>query len=178
MRKGGMRFGTHFVSVPTASPPVRLARSNCLEVSMKTWILMLGSIVTLFGAGDPKTDDAKSEKDKLNGTWKLTAATINGEDKTADLVKHDYVAIIAGDKITLGGEGDMRTSRLVVDTTTQPKRFDILISLGIYELKDDELKVCLGGGTRPTEFTSKAGSQQVLFVFKRAKEKPTDKKPS
>ena len=43
--------------------------------------------------------------------------------------------------------------------------------LGIYELKDDELKICFakGGGERPTEFLSKAGTEQSLVVLKREK---------
>ncbi len=126
---------------------------------------------------DPKkrTEDEKTsadDKEKLQGTWTLTSAVVDGQEKTAEWVKLGYQAIIKGDRITLGADDEKRTSPFEINPTSKPKKFDILISLGIYELKGDELKLCLGGDQRPTEFESTAGSQQALFVFKRAKEKP------
>ena len=43
---------------------------------------------------------------------------------------------------------------------------------GIYQLKDDELKICLKvlGGDRPSEFNAPEGSSIVLMVLKRNKE--------
>jgi hypothetical protein len=41
---------------------------------------------------------------------------------------------------------------------------------GIYEIKDDTLKICFRNDeakNRPTEFMTKAGSSLVLFVLKR-----------
>ena len=142
---------------------------------MTARLLIAATIVILLGAENPKEDDAAKDKDKLRGTWKLTSGTVDGVDMTEELVKQRFEATIAEDKITLGVRGDMATSPLEIDPTSKPKKFDILVSLGIYELKGDELRVCLGGKTRPTEFTSKAGSERLLFVFKRVKEKPGNK---
>ena len=42
---------------------------------------------------------------------------------------------------------------------------------GIYELKGDELKICLSepGGQRPGELSAKEGSKRMLITFKKAK---------
>jgi uncharacterized protein (TIGR03067 family) len=142
-------------------------RSSFAIILMTTFIL---------AAAPPTKQEAGNDQEKLQGTWVLTSATVNGDDKTAEWVKLQYKAVIKGDKITLGGRGDMRTSPLALDPASKPKSFDFLISLGIYELKGDQLKVCLGGRKRPAEFASKADSQNVLFVFKRAKPTPEEGK--
>ena len=41
---------------------------------------------------------------------------------------------------------------------------------GIYELKGDDLKMCVGmDGDRPKEFATQAGINTMLFVLKRDK---------
>jgi uncharacterized protein (TIGR03067 family) len=67
-----------------------------------------------------------------------------------------------------------------LDPAKKPKTIDMTAEkakqeqvLGIYELKDDDLKLCFakGGGERPTEFISKAGTNQTVIVLKRVKAK-------
>ena len=138
---------------------------------MKFQMLIILTMMSTLPSDAPK-NDAIGDKEKLQGVWKLTSATIDGKDKTAELEKHDYKAIIKDDQVALGAAADVRVSPLVLNPATTPKQLDILVSLGIYELKGDDLKICLGGKKRPTEFASKPGSDNVLFIFKRTKEKP------
>lgn len=52
----------------------------------------------------------------------------------------------------------------------QRSRADLQVR-GIYELKNDGLKICIrsAGGNRPTEFMAETGSKCLLFVLKRGK---------
>ena len=42
-------------------------------------------------------------------------------------------------------------------------------ALCIFEVKDDELKICIGSTERPTAFATKTGSGDLLVVLKRDK---------
>ena len=67
-----------------------------------------------------------------------------------------------------------------VDSTKSPKQFEFTPPdetkpiLGIYELTEDELKVCMRHASsdkgRPTEFKTTAESDLILVVFKRQKQ--------
>jgi uncharacterized protein (TIGR03067 family) len=66
-----------------------------------------------------------------------------------------------------------------IDPSKKPKHSDATFTegeltaktLGIYEVDGDNMKICYGlpGKDRPTEFSSKPGSGQVLIVYKRDK---------
>jgi uncharacterized protein (TIGR03067 family) len=119
------------------------------------------------GGGDPK--------DALQGIW------------VADYVEKDEISIppalaglrftFKGDKLLVsqrGGKDKEHAYRL--DTSKSPKYFDIVppgekTVLGIYEVKGNELSLCVryGNGGRPTEFGSKADSGLVYLVFKKQK---------
>ena len=70
---------------------------------------------------------------------------------------------------------------IVVDPATTPRTIDLkvetgsekgLILEGIYEIKGDEMKLCIRGepgANRPLEFATKEGARLVLFVLKREK---------
>jgi len=135
--------------------------------------------VGLLAAADAK-DDAKKELDKFTGTWKAVSATRDGKEMSKEEVEKVKL-VVKGDSYTLtvGDETIEGTHKL--DPSKSPKTIDALRTkgpdkdkplLGIYELTDDTYKACFApvGKDRPTEFTSKAGSGNRLFTFK--KEKP------
>ena len=74
-----------------------------------------------------------------------------------------------------------------LDATKKPAEIDVTTSgrdgteKGIFEVKGNSLKLCLAskGGARPTEFTTKMGTDQILIVLTRVgavpAETPTDK---
>jgi uncharacterized protein (TIGR03067 family) len=106
----------------------------------------------------------------LRGTWEVRSATFDGADQTAELKKLDFRLIIK-DTLTIGPADLRLTSPIAIDSTARPGTFDWLMSLGIYELTDKELKICMGGATRPTDFTSTAGSARMLLILTRIKGK-------
>jgi len=92
------------------------------------------------------------------------------------------VLTITGDSLTfrLSDGGDRAGSKATfkVDTTKTPHTIDMFpqdgsekgkVSLGIYEVKGDELRLCHAGPglDRPTEFSS--GERRTVMVFKRVK---------
>jgi uncharacterized protein (TIGR03067 family) len=91
----------------------------------------------------------------------------------------EYVKSIAlkmtfdGDKVSAKSMDETKDGTFKVDPTKKPKEIDITVggkaSKGIYELKDDTLKICVSDGDRPTEFVTKAGTKAGLITFKKDK---------
>jgi len=147
-------------------------------------ILSLPLIVALagFAPADDAKKDVKKELQSLQGTWKVTALTYNGEDSLKQAPNLEFV--IKDDIITVQGDDAVQKEyaklQLVLDPAAKPKLVDFKVvggtqkdaSLeGIYELKDDELTFCVKvlGKERPTKFESPAGQSVALVVVKKQK---------
>jgi uncharacterized protein (TIGR03067 family) len=138
----------------------------------------------LAGAGT-KEDAAKRDLEQLQGEWVMVLCERNGK-KLSDKEISTYRRIIKGNKYTVTFETEDSTEELhgtiKLDPTKKPKTIDAIRSegdskgkamLGIYELDGKTQKVCFApvGRDRPTEFTSKVGTQHVLTVWKRVDRK-------
>jgi RNA polymerase sigma factor (sigma-70 family) len=132
------------------------------------------------GAGDtPKKDTAKSEKEKIQGAWRLVRVEVNGVEVTPFLPPpQGFRATFTGDKWTNDFmEGKGFTFKL--DPASKPKNIDLhpledadKTLFGIYQLQDDDLTICFcqrGKQERPSAFENywRAGSHTVLVVLKR-----------
>jgi uncharacterized protein (TIGR03067 family) len=129
--------------------------------------------------GDKSEKNAeKAELKKWQGTWKVVAAEFRGETQPPPKLKFsfregDFSVFLDGQE----GSGAV----FLLDSTASPKRLNMRLGYftlpGIYSLKDDTLKICLGGGLwqapsgeRPTAFTTKGeGSGVTLLTLKRDK---------
>ncbi len=144
---------------------------------MKRHALLVLVVGLLLAADDPK-DEVKKEQDKFKGTWIVESAEHKGqasEEGKGDEVTFD------GDQVTIKrANGEERKGTIKIDPTKKPKTIDFTpsdgdnkdkIHPGIYELKDDTLKVCFSqpDNERPTAFSTKADSEEMLYVFKRKK---------
>jgi RNA polymerase sigma factor (sigma-70 family) len=132
-----------------------------------------------FVRAEDRPADAKSETDKLQGSWEITSAQMNGKDVDGDegnQIKSQKM-VFTGNKVKLKHEVEY-----TIDPSTKPKQIDLKVDegpeaergtwKGIYELKGDELTLHVGAGPdadRPTEFVSKEGVRTMLFKLKRAK---------
>jgi uncharacterized protein (TIGR03067 family) len=141
--------------------------------------MLAGVAVVLLLAAD---EAAKKEFDKLQGTWDSTAAQVDGRDLAADGVK---VRLVFKDKsLAIEGSEDVQRdySKASVDLNpaANPKRIDLGITagdrkdaklLGIYELKEDTLWLCVkpSGNERPDKLAAPEGSEAALVVLKRVK---------
>jgi uncharacterized protein (TIGR03067 family) len=122
--------------------------------------------------------DAKADKDKLQGTWEFVSGQMGGKDADGEeaeqMKKQKYV--FKGDKLTAKVE-----CTYTIDSSKKPKEFDLMVEdgpeqergtwKGIYELKGDELTLCMAlpNQDRPTEFVTKEGELTTLLKLKRAK---------
>jgi uncharacterized protein (TIGR03067 family) len=150
-----------------------------------TCFLILTSGVLMAADGPGKEDPAKSDLDKLRGTWLTVSLVDDGKtivdekapakDRPAAKLVYDgnQWKILVGDKT-------VATGKFKIDSTKKPREIDIMdesgeknekTKLGIYELDGDAYKYCLApaGKPRPTAFTSKEGSGHSLGVSKREK---------
>lgn len=134
-------------------------------------------------AGDDQEDNFKKELKAMAGTWRPIRAEVDGKKapenwlKESVLTRDDAGKIVArrGDKIVMEG------MVIKIDATKKPKIIDAKITdgenkgktiMGIYELEDETLRVCValpGNDERPTDFSAKAGSRRALTVYKRDK---------
>jgi hypothetical protein len=104
-------------------------------------VLIAGLLFTAVQT--PPADPTKM----LQGTWKLVSPQRRGENVPPP----------------------SRWTPLAIDLTSE-KNPDKAVP-GIFEVKGDTLKLCWAksGGPRPTEFSTKKGADEVLFVLRREK---------
>jgi uncharacterized protein (TIGR03067 family) len=121
-----------------------------------------------------KEDEVKKDRMQLEGTWAAVSAETEGVKGTEEFIKN-FTLVFKEDMVT-----GRHKAKYEIDPTKKPKTIDVTPSEGpekdktiegIYELKENELKVCIAmpGKERPTAFESKPGSGTVLLVLKKEK---------
>jgi RNA polymerase sigma factor (sigma-70 family) len=155
-----------------------------LLTKLKTALLLvlavaaLSGVLAVAGYAIVQPQDAKADKEKLQGTWEFVSAQTGGKEAQgaeAEQMKMMKV-VFKGDKVTAKFE-----CTYAIDPGKKPKEFDLKVDegpelergtwKGIYELKGDELTLCMAlpNQNRPTEFASKEGEFIMLLKLKRAK---------
>ncbi len=133
-------------------------------------------------AAKPKADAGKSKTDKerLQGTWKMVAGEVQGREATEDELRRGHL-VIKGDKLTtVRPDGTSTEADYQLDPEKKPKTIDVIPQegpenergktfRGIYLLDGDTLKLCMNGPEmeRPTEFKTAEGTRLMLFTLKR-----------
>jgi uncharacterized protein (TIGR03067 family) len=138
-------------------------------------ILTAACLLTAVAAQDAKTD-----RDRLQGDWQLTAMTIDGRETPAEKTK-DYRLRVRGDEYVVHITDTPRELKFKIDPRQTPKAMDLTYQSGenkgrvnraIYRLDGDTLTMCRhreADQDRPADFESKPGSGLVLTVWKRGK---------
>ncbi len=142
---------------------------------MKGQLLLVLALGLVLGA-----DDAKQEKEKLQGTWKAVTVEERGQSKQDN---GEHQLICAGDEFRIQkGDQTIIKGTFKLDPSQKPKAIDMEITedrqqknvgktaLGIYLLSGHELKWCAaepGTSERPKEFSAPADTRHVLVTFKR-----------
>ena len=128
---------------------------------------------------NPEDSATKKDLEGLQGTWRLISAMEDGKSLAEDKVKQTTI-VIKDDTFRfpqLAEDATSKAGTFKLDATKKPKQMDTVstekeVMLGTYELEGDSYKVCFApvGKPRPSEFTSKSGSGNILQVWKREKE--------
>jgi len=127
-----------------------------------------------------KGQEGQTDLEKLRGTWQLISGVVDGKELPDEEVKNTQI-IIKDNTFVLPNESGVGTSpkgTFIINPNADPKQVNSTttdgpnigkVSLGIYEVEGDSQKTSFGppGGPRPTEFSSKSGSGNILQVWKR-----------
>jgi uncharacterized protein (TIGR03067 family) len=128
----------------------------------------------------PPSDAIGQEVSRLAGSWQVTSASTDGKDTSERLKGFRYV--FDGQHMKLQdrqGRPILRSDSkpderpFLINLTTNPRTMDMTIqvktkaflSLGIYQLKEEELTLCFAepGAARPTDFRGKGGVTLVVL---------------
>ena len=134
-------------------------------------------------ADDAKDEAIKKDRKRIEGTWRIVALEVNGNKVDEADAKKITVVNGADGTWSLRSEGkEISKGASTFDPTQKPKTINFTPTdgeskgneyLGIYELGEKNRKLCFAppGKDRPIEFSSAPGSEHVLVVFERQKDK-------
>lgn len=144
---------------------------------------MIGKLFLLLSVGylaflPVSFQKAEDERKSLEGTWVLMTAELGGRKMPDEGFKDTQLVLTEGRYTYQNDHGTFKLA--AAEEAKTLKGMDIAGTdgpnkgktfLAIYELTGDTLKICydLAGKTRPTEFTTKAGTMQFLATYKKAK---------
>jgi uncharacterized protein (TIGR03067 family) len=119
----------------------------------------------------------KAEEDwkMVEGAWIPVVAELGGKTLPEEFLKDTKLVLTDGNYTYINDHGTYKlipSEKLkAMDITGKEGPNQGKTLLAIYELTGDTLRICydLEGKTRPSEFVTKAGTQQLLVSYKRAK---------
>ena len=143
------------------------------------FVTLLALIPLCLAAQD---DAVKTEFARLDGAWQVFGHETDGKPTNEEHWR-TVQFVFKGNQLTFLGDDILRKKvgkiTLVIDPSTTPRVIDLKIVEGefkgtnlegIYEIKDDRLKMCFRNDTtknRPLNFSTKEDANLVLFVLKR-----------
>jgi uncharacterized protein (TIGR03067 family) len=150
---------------------------------MRTLVLIVFALVTLPDRPNPTPREMpKPFHEQLVGEWRLVKAVIGGEakgkERTVFVFTKTDIRVRENDR-QWDGDGDEDAtytldetrSPIHIEITPRPQGNDPNVR-GIIKLDGEKLTLCFshsGKGSRPTEFTSTAGTSNALMILERIK---------
>ena len=135
-------------------------------------VLAVASVGLCADPNPPKPDKA------LNGWWRPHSAVMAGKELPREELNQRYLNLSNGQyMLNQGDQVDEGTYK--IGESDNPKTITFVVTkgdnkgkttLGIYELNERSLRICLdtgGGKTRPTKFESKPDTQSFLGSYHR-----------
>jgi uncharacterized protein (TIGR03067 family) len=154
---------------------------------MRTKVVLVVTAALLLGADAPKGRPVDKDRDALQGKWRSTSLTRDGEKldgaKQWTELKVDKDRISWEESTLKGDFGETANVPFSykLDPSKDPKTIDLTWTkyarkgkklLGIYRLRGDELTICVSwkDTARPEKFESERGSGHQLVTLKRVEE--------
>lgn len=156
-----------------------MRRSFYGHLSVGVLFMAVGAIAT---ADDPKDEAIKKDRKVIEGTWRIVALVVDGNEAKEEDARKLTVVNGADGSWSLNSEGkEIHQGTSSIDPTQKQKTIDFTITegeekgtqfFGVYELGENTRKMCFAppGEARPTELSSTHGSQRVLVTFQREKD--------
>src|SRR5262245_21493419 len=147
-------------------------KGNLWAISVLSVVLVV--VPALLTAEDKKEPKSPTDKERLQGTWKVISLEVNGNLEKSDIGK---TLTYDGEKVLPQGLEEAKIT-LRLNPNETPKEFDLLVDgkllfKGIYKLDGDTLTACYPDSDdareRPKEFSGAAGRKQVLLTAKKSK---------
>jgi uncharacterized protein (TIGR03067 family) len=141
--------------------------------------ILLAAMSTIVSADDAKDEAIKKDHWLIEGTWRVVSLEVNGNKASDEDAKKLSVVNGSDGTWSLRSDGnEIAKGTSTIDPTQNLRTIDITATdgdakgnhhLGIYENGASTRKLCLAaaGASRPTEFSSKPGSDQILVTFER-----------
>jgi len=131
--------------------------------------------IVLAGRDSIPQGDVTVEFKKLQGTWQLVDEIDDGKDLLAEEARRIKLTFDMAGRWKVESDGKVvGEGTATINPVGKPKTIDYAFAQGggkfvaIYELDGDSFKHCgVLKGARPSEFSSKPGSGQILTVFRR-----------
>jgi uncharacterized protein (TIGR03067 family) len=168
-------LGAAFAASP--SRPFQLFKEDFVMRVYTPLVLLAG---VLLAADDDREEAIKNGLKQLAGTWSIVSVETDGKAQQDEDLKYQKM-VVRGDRYTVRkGDQVIEEGLLKIDPTKKPKWIDVTPTSGeskgnsfqgIYEVEGDTARDCfaLPGKPRPTDFSTKRGSDRFLRVYKRDK---------
>jgi uncharacterized protein (TIGR03067 family) len=148
---------------------------------MRTLLCLVPGLLLLAAGGLGAADPKKTDKDKIQGLWKLVQELKDDKEYDINETSFDFFHLrFKGDKVTVELKDSKEEATYKLDPSKKPRRIDLKPTtgeykgktlLGIYELDGDKLKLYAAnepGDDRPTEFKS-SDDKNVVYILERVK---------
>jgi uncharacterized protein (TIGR03067 family) len=148
------------------------------DLKEKLTLYLVSGRRTLVWQGSAYSSMFDEDHALLQGTWVAVGGEQDGDKLSEEALQQMKGCTFAGKTFALGSGDDSDRGTFATDWSARPKTINVAFTegprkgqkqLGIYELNGDTLKVCwpLDGKTRPTNFTTKPGSNRTLVIWQR-----------
>jgi RNA polymerase sigma factor (sigma-70 family) len=186
----GDTAGSGLISAQTAALTKEVLH-NMFVAKMKPVVLAVLALALVLGGASAlaystlanqgeKNEKTKPDKETIQGNWEVVSLERDGGSRREEEQLKSAVWGFDKGKLAWNLEGgDKIEADYKLDPTKSPKTIDLIIGgdpkrhlEGIYQLKGDELSICIPVGVdrpRPTELTGEKGSKCCLVVLKRKK---------
>jgi len=133
---------------------------------------------------EEKAEAIKYDLKQLEGTWRLALHEQDGFEVLDENATQKITVVISADGSWRLCDEEKEVNHLTstIDPKKRPKTIDFTQTvglkkgdqpLGIYEVSEESLRVCVApsGNERPSRFSTKLGSPNVILTFERVKAK-------